>query len=49
MDTFGKQIKQVNVNAAPTSELYLEGLSTGVYFVQITSGTESVVKKIIVQ
>jgi hypothetical protein len=49
MDTFGKQIKQVNVNAASTAELSMEGVPAGVYFVQITSGTESVVKKIIVQ
>jgi len=49
MDIFGKQIMQVNVNAAPAAELNMEGVPTGVYFVQITSGSESVVKKIIVQ
>ena len=48
-DALGKQIKQVQVNGATTSDLNLQGIASGIYFVQITSGSESVTKKIVIQ
>lgn len=48
-DALGKQIKQVKVNGTTKSELNLNGIASGIYFVQITSGSENVVKKIIIK
>lgn len=48
-DALGKQIQQVHFNAATSQELNLQGVSSGIYFVQITSGSENVVKKIIIE
>lgn len=47
-DALGKQIKQVQLNGATTSELNLQGIASGIYFVQITSGSENVTKKIVI-
>jgi hypothetical protein len=49
MDLAGKQITQLKLNATTNAELKLDGISSGVYFVQITSGNESVVKRMVIQ
>lgn len=47
-DTLGKEIRQIQTNA-PSSEINLQGIASGVYFVQITSGSETATKKIIIE
>lgn len=47
-DTLGKQIRQIQTNAS-SSEINLQGIASGVYFVQITSGSEIATKKIIIE
>lgn len=48
-DLVGKQIAKVKLNATTNAELKLDGISSGIYFVQITSGNESLVKRIVIQ
>jgi hypothetical protein len=48
-DALGKQIKQVQVNSTADLQLNLEGIATGIYFVQITSGSENLVRRIVIQ
>ena len=48
-DVSGKLIKQLSYDKVAKAMINLEGLATGVYFVQITSGERNVVKKIMVE
>ena len=48
-DVLGKQVKQLQLNGVISSELNLQGMSKGIYFVQITSGSKSVIKKIVIE
>lgn len=48
-NSLGKQIIQVHPNATTTDELDLLGVSSGIYFVQIASGSENFVQKIIIE
>ena len=48
-DILGKQIKVVSAKSASNLELNLEGIAKGIYFVQISSGNENVVKKVIIK
>ena len=48
-DALGKKIKQLDVYGLSNVELNLEGILKGVYFVKIASGSQNVVKKIMIK
>ena len=48
-DALGKQIQQFTYNNVTTPELHLQGIASGIYFVKITSGSTSVLKKMIIE
>lgn len=48
-NSLGKQITQFYPNETSSNELDLQGVSSGIYFVQITSGSENVVEKIVIE
>lgn len=48
-DVSGKQLQQFSQKKITNSVFNLDGLNTGIYFIQITSGSKSVVKKIVKQ
>lgn len=48
-DVLGKRVNQFQLNGTTTSELNLQGMASGIYFVQITSGSKSITKKIVIE
>lgn len=48
-DVLGKRVNQFQLNGAVNSELNLQGMASGTYFVQITSGSKSITKKIVIE